>query len=69
MPSFLIYAVTAIITYIAYVQLHGLFETVVRKVPPKAANSWKAFLTGKSLSGGDLLKAAYEKVRRNFVFV
>ena len=69
MASFLIYAVTALITYIAYIQLHGLFETVVRKVPPKAANSWKAFLTGKSLSGGDLLKAAYEKVRFFLVFI
>lgn len=70
MPSLLIYAATALITYIAYVQLFALFQTVVRKAPPVAANSWWTFLRGKSVSGGVLIEQYYEKVRRShFVFV
>lgn len=63
MPSLLIYAATALVTYIAYVQLHALFQTVVRKGPPVAANSWWAFLSGKSVPGSVLLEEFYEKVR------
>ena len=63
MPSLLIYAVTALITYIAYSQLFALFQTVAHKAPPVAANSWWAFLSGKSVPGGVLIEQFYEKVR------
>ncbi|OBT48819.1 hypothetical protein VE00_00615 [Pseudogymnoascus sp. WSF 3629] len=65
MPSLLIYAATALITYIAYVQLFALFQTVVRKAPPVAANSWWTFLRGKSVSGGVLIEQYYEKYSKN----
>ncbi|KFY44346.1 hypothetical protein V494_01518, partial [Pseudogymnoascus sp. VKM F-4513 (FW-928)] len=65
MPSLLIYAVTALITYIAYVQLHALFQSVVRKAPPVAANSWWTFLRGKSVPGSVLLERFYEKYSKN----
>ncbi|OBT75677.1 hypothetical protein VF21_05186 [Pseudogymnoascus sp. 05NY08] len=65
MPSLLIYAATALITYIAYVQLFALFQTVVRKAPPVAANSWWAFLRGKSVPGSVLIEEFYEKYSKN----
>ncbi|KFY73381.1 hypothetical protein V499_06551 [Pseudogymnoascus sp. VKM F-103] len=65
MPSLLIYAATALVTYIGYVQLHALFQTVVRKGPPVAANSWWAYLSGKSVSGSVLLEEFYEKYSKN----
>lgn len=63
MPSLLLYAATALITYIAYSQLLALIQTVVRKVPPVASNSWWALLRGKSVPGGVLIEQFYEKVR------
>ncbi|OBT66800.1 hypothetical protein VE03_04114 [Pseudogymnoascus sp. 23342-1-I1] len=65
MPSLLIYAATALITYVAYVQLLALFQTVVRKAPPVAANSWWTFLRGKSVPGSVLIEEFYEKYSKN----
>ncbi|KFY20165.1 hypothetical protein V493_07732 [Pseudogymnoascus sp. VKM F-4281 (FW-2241)] len=69
MPSLLLYAVTALITYIAYCQLFALFQIVAGKAPPVAANTWWAFLSGKNVPGGALIERFYEKVRLFFVFV
>lgn len=63
MSSLFMYAATALITYIAYSKLFALFQTVVRKAPPVAANSWWTFLKGKSVPGNVLIEEFYEKVR------
>ncbi|KFZ15790.1 hypothetical protein V502_05410 [Pseudogymnoascus sp. VKM F-4520 (FW-2644)] len=65
MPSLLLYAATALITYIAYVQLVALFQTIVRKAPPVASNSWWTFLRGKSVPGNVLIEQFYEKYSKN----
>jgi hypothetical protein len=62
MPSLFVWAITALLSYAAYTQLHALFETVVRRAPPVAANSWWALLTRKSVPGGKLVQGFYEKV-------
>lgn len=63
MSSLLLYAATALVTYIAYSQLFALFQAAVRKAPPVAANSWWTFLRGKSVPGNVLIEEFYEKVR------
>ncbi|KFY89950.1 hypothetical protein V498_06241 [Pseudogymnoascus sp. VKM F-4517 (FW-2822)] len=65
MSSLLLYAATALITYIAYSQLFALFQAAVRKAPPVAANSWWTFLRGKSVPGNVLIEEFYEKYSKN----
>ena len=68
MPSLLIWAVTAALTYFVYAQLHDLFQKVVRRAPPVAANSWWAFLRGKGAPGAELITGFYEKVSLFYYF-